>query len=79
MKTREMAPPGFHQTLVAHQATAPAQRVVPGIAEAVKRQTKAMRELSQSPRGTPPHMSRSGELASCDGARSVTVISRGGC
>lgn len=46
VKTREMASPGFHAALAAHQAVAP-RRVEPGIAEAVERQTAAMRELSR--------------------------------
>ncbi|WP_434600187.1 DciA family protein [Streptomyces sp. A5-4] len=47
VKTREMASPGFHQALAAHQAVAPAQRVDPGITQAMERQTRAMRELSR--------------------------------
>lgn len=47
VKTRDMAPPGFHQALAAHQAVTSAQRLDPGIAEAVERQTRAMRELSR--------------------------------
>ncbi|MGW1412518.1 hypothetical protein [Streptomyces sp. NPDC002403] len=47
MKTREMASPGFRQALAAHQAVTPAQRLDPGITEAVERQTRAMRELSR--------------------------------
>ncbi|MFB8443592.1 DciA family protein [Streptomyces niveus] len=47
VKTRETASPGFHQALAAHQAVAPAQRLDPGIAGAVERQTKAMRDLSR--------------------------------
>ncbi|MFD8765082.1 hypothetical protein [Streptomyces mirabilis] len=46
MKTREMASPGFRQALAAHRAVTPGRRVDPGIAEAVERQTRAMRELS---------------------------------
>jgi hypothetical protein len=42
-----MASEGFCQALAAHQAVAPAQRLDPGIAEAVERQTRAMRELSR--------------------------------
>lgn len=42
-----MASPGFRQALAAHQAVTPAQRLHPGITEAVERQTKAMRELSR--------------------------------
>jgi predicted nucleic acid-binding Zn ribbon protein len=47
VKTREMASEGYRQALAAHQAVAPARRVDPGIAEAVERQTRAMRELSR--------------------------------
>ncbi|MEV7082402.1 DciA family protein [Streptomyces sp. NPDC093516] len=47
VKTRELASEGYHQALAAHQAVAPARRVDPGIAEAVERQTRAMRELSR--------------------------------
>jgi hypothetical protein len=47
VKTREMASEGYRQALAAHQAAAPARRVDPGIAEAVERQTRAMRELSR--------------------------------
>ncbi|MEV5242946.1 DciA family protein [Streptomyces cinnamoneus] len=47
VKTHETASPGFHQALAAHRAATPARRVDPGIAEAVERQTKAMRELSR--------------------------------
>ncbi|MFE7514773.1 DciA family protein [Streptomyces sp. NPDC057540] len=45
VKTREMASPGFHRALAAHQAVAPVSRVDPAIAEAVERQARAMREL----------------------------------
>ncbi|WP_333732562.1 DciA family protein [Streptomyces sp. IBSBF 3010] len=47
VKTRETASPGFRQALAAHQAVTPAQRLDPGIAQAVERQTRAMRELSR--------------------------------
>ncbi|MEW1724311.1 DciA family protein [Streptomyces sp. NPDC093109] len=47
VKTRQEASPGFHQALAAHQAVTPAQRLDPGITEAVERQTRAMRELSR--------------------------------
>lgn len=47
VKTREMASPGFHQALAAHQAVTPAQRLDPGITKAVERQTRAMRALSR--------------------------------
>ncbi|MFF9593839.1 DUF721 domain-containing protein [Streptomyces sp. NPDC014646] len=47
VKTRDMAPPGFHRALAAHQSVAPVQRVDPGITEAIERQNQAMRELSR--------------------------------
>ncbi|MFF3733361.1 DciA family protein [Streptomyces sp. NPDC002476] len=47
VKTRDMASSGFHQALAAHQAVAPAQRIDPGITEAIERQNRAMRELSR--------------------------------
>ncbi|MFJ2736140.1 DciA family protein [Streptomyces sp. NPDC087317] len=47
VKTREMASPGFHQALAAHQSVAPVQRKDPGIAQAVERQNAAMRDLSR--------------------------------
>ncbi|MFC9409317.1 DciA family protein [[Kitasatospora] papulosa] len=47
VKTREMASPGFHQALAAHQAVTPARRLDPRITEAVERQTRALRELSR--------------------------------
>ncbi|MYZ34413.1 MULTISPECIES: DciA family protein [unclassified Streptomyces] len=46
VKTREMASPGFHQALAAHQAVTPPSRIDPSITEAVKRQTAALRALS---------------------------------
>ncbi|MEV8606024.1 DciA family protein [Streptomyces griseoviridis] len=47
VKTRDMAAPGFHQALAAHQSAVPARRVDPGITAAVERQTRVMRELSR--------------------------------
>ncbi|WP_327259818.1 MULTISPECIES: DciA family protein [unclassified Streptomyces] len=47
VKTREMASAGFQQTLAAHQGTWTDRHVDQGIAEAVERQTRAMRELSR--------------------------------
>ncbi|MGV9942412.1 DUF721 domain-containing protein [Streptomyces sp. NPDC003401] len=46
VKTKETASEGYRRALAAHQAVTPARRVDPGIAEAVERQTRAMRELS---------------------------------
>ncbi|MCF2131025.1 DciA family protein [Strepomyces sp. STD 3.1] len=46
VKTRKEGSPGFHQVLAAHQAVVPPSRVDPSIAEAVERQTAAMRALS---------------------------------
>ncbi|MFI0742685.1 DciA family protein [Streptomyces sp. NPDC021100] len=53
VKTRETASPGYHQALAAHRSATPAQRIDPAIAEAMERQTKAMRELSR--RAFPEH------------------------
>ncbi|MFI2241201.1 DciA family protein [Streptomyces chrestomyceticus] len=56
VKTRQMASPGFHQALSAHQEAAePHRRVDPAIAQAVQRQTAAMRTLSarRLPRARP--------------------------
>ncbi|WP_234334654.1 DciA family protein [Streptomyces sp. NRRL B-1347] len=47
VKTREMASPGFHRALAAHQAVAPGRTVDPSIAQALERQTRAMRGLSR--------------------------------
>ncbi|WP_333482826.1 hypothetical protein [Streptomyces mutabilis] len=47
MKTRDMAPPGFHRALAAHQAVPRVQHVSSGITEAIERQNRAMRELSR--------------------------------
>ncbi|MER7832178.1 hypothetical protein [Streptomyces sp. NPDC095602] len=47
LKTREMASPGFHAALAAHQEVAASRRVDPSITKAVERQTAAMRELSR--------------------------------
>ncbi|MFH9090504.1 DciA family protein [Streptomyces sp. NPDC017673] len=46
VKAREMGSAGFHQALAAHQAVMPPSCVDPSIAEAVERQTRAMRALS---------------------------------
>ncbi|MFG2987422.1 DUF721 domain-containing protein [Streptomyces sp. NPDC048258] len=47
VRTRETACEGHRRALAAHQEVAPPRRVDPGIAEAVERQTAAMRELSR--------------------------------
>ncbi|MEV0694054.1 DciA family protein [Streptomyces sp. NPDC050388] len=47
VRTRETASPGYRLALEAHREVAPAPRVDPGIAEAVERQTAALRELSR--------------------------------
>nr|BAK19823.1 putative TRA3 protein [Streptomyces rochei] len=44
--TRETASDGYRRALAAHQEVAPPRRVDPAIAEAVERQTAAMRALS---------------------------------
>ncbi|MEU1077973.1 MULTISPECIES: DciA family protein [unclassified Streptomyces] len=46
-KTRETASEGYRRALAAHQEAAAPRQVDPGIAEAVERQTAAMRELSR--------------------------------
>ncbi|MFJ6000325.1 DciA family protein [Streptomyces sp. NPDC092370] len=46
-KTRETASEGYRRALEAHREVAPPSRIDPGIAEAVERQTRAMRELSR--------------------------------
>jgi hypothetical protein len=51
---RRPAPEGYHQALAAHQSAAPPSRIDPGIAEAVERQTRAMRELSRRAFPEPP-------------------------
>ncbi len=60
VKTRETASPGFRQALAAHQAVTPAQRLDPGITEAVDRQTRTMRELSR--RAFPEREAASGQV-----------------
>ncbi|EYT77970.1 hypothetical protein CF54_39805 [Streptomyces sp. Tu 6176] len=45
-RTRDTASDGYRRALAAHQEAAPPSRVDPAIAEAVERQTAAMRELS---------------------------------
>ncbi|MGV9758557.1 DciA family protein [Streptomyces tricolor] len=47
VRTRETASDGYRRALAAHQNVTRPSRVDPGIAEAVERQTKAMRELSR--------------------------------
>ncbi|MFC8273812.1 DciA family protein [Streptomyces sp. NPDC057271] len=47
VKTRDMATPGFHRALAAHQAVPRAQHVSSGVTEAIERQNRAMRELSR--------------------------------
>ncbi|WP_019074364.1 DciA family protein [Streptomyces hokutonensis] len=54
VKTRETASAGYHQALAAHQSAAPPSRIDPGIAEAVDRQTRRMRELSRRAFPEPP-------------------------
>ncbi|MFE0489186.1 DciA family protein [Streptomyces griseoaurantiacus] len=68
VRTREMGSPGFHQALAAHQAVVPPSRVDPSIAEAVERQTRAMRALSR--RAFPePETTASGQPAPIEQAR----------
>ncbi|MFI9311172.1 DUF721 domain-containing protein [Streptomyces triculaminicus] len=47
VRTRENACDGYRRALAAHRAAAPQRQVDPGIAEAMERQTAAMRELSR--------------------------------
>ncbi|MFD5098920.1 DciA family protein [Streptomyces albidochromogenes] len=47
VKTRDMAPPGFHRPPTAHQAVPRVQHVSSGVTEAIERQNRAMRELSR--------------------------------
>ncbi|MFJ9634496.1 DciA family protein [Streptomyces sp. NPDC101175] len=51
---RRPAPEGYHQVIAAHRSAAPASHIDPGIAEAVARQTRAMRELSARAFPEPP-------------------------
>ncbi|MDQ0994753.1 hypothetical protein, partial [Streptomyces sp. V3I7] len=46
MCTRESASDGYRRALASHQEVAPPRRVDTAIADAVERQTAAMRELS---------------------------------
>ncbi|MER5696105.1 DciA family protein [Streptomyces mirabilis] len=47
VRTRETASDGYRRALEAHSRTAPPHREDPAIAEAVERQTRALRELSE--------------------------------
>ncbi|MDX3232536.1 DciA family protein [Streptomyces sp. ME19-01-6] len=47
VKARETASDGYRRALEAHREAVPARRVDPAIAEALERQTRAMRELSR--------------------------------
>ncbi|MGY4966603.1 DciA family protein [Streptomyces sp. 900105245] len=47
VKTRDMATPGFHRALAAHQAVPRAEHVSSGVTEAIERQNQTMRELSR--------------------------------
>ncbi|MFF9569894.1 DciA family protein [Streptomyces sp. NPDC014685] len=47
VRTRETASPGYRRALAAHQEAAPPRRADPAIADAVERQTAALRELSR--------------------------------
>lgn len=47
MKTRETASEGYRRALAAHLRAAAPRQVDPAIADAVERQTRAMRELSR--------------------------------
>ncbi|MGV9342849.1 DciA family protein [Streptomyces sp. NPDC003688] len=51
---RKPTPEGYHQAIAAHRSAAPPSRIDSGIAEAVDRQTRAMRALSQRAFPEPP-------------------------
>jgi hypothetical protein len=65
VEPRRPAPEGYRQALAAHRSAAPPSRIDPGIAEAVDRQTHAMRELSRRAFPEPPD----NEPAAIDTAR----------
>ncbi|WP_075694090.1 DUF721 domain-containing protein [Streptomyces acidiscabies] len=67
VKTRESASEGYRQALAAHQSVAPARRVDLGIAQAVERQNRAMRELSR--RAFPEPVSSEEQPAPLDAVR----------
>lgn len=54
MEPQRSAPEGYHQAIAAHRSAAPPSRIDPGIAEAVTRQTLAMRALSRRAFPEPP-------------------------
>ncbi|MFF7986976.1 DciA family protein [Streptomyces sp. NPDC007901] len=54
VEPRRPAPEGYHQAVAAHRSAAPPSRIDPGIAEAVARQTRAMRALSRRAFPEPP-------------------------
>ncbi|GAA2523897.1 DciA family protein [Streptomyces longisporus] len=54
VQTRETKSAGYRKALAAHQSAAPPSRIDPGIAEAVDRQTRALRELSRRAFPDPP-------------------------
>ncbi|MGP3990845.1 DciA family protein [Streptomyces sp. 3N207] len=58
VRTRETASPGYHRALAAHQEAAPPPQADPAIAEAVERQTAAMREPSCRTFPEPEHLQR---------------------
>jgi predicted nucleic acid-binding Zn ribbon protein len=68
-KTRETACEGYRRALQAHREVAPPSQVDPGIAEAVERQTAALRELSRSAFPEPDDVPNDAP-APLDGARS---------
>ncbi|WP_460074020.1 DciA family protein [Streptomyces sp. YKOK-I1] len=54
VEPRRPAPEGYHQAIAAHRSAEPPSRIDPGIAEAVTRQTRAMRALSLRAFPEPP-------------------------
>ncbi|MEU6357011.1 DUF721 domain-containing protein [Streptomyces sp. NPDC047072] len=63
VKTRELASDGYHRALAAHGQAAPPSLADPDIAQAVERQTRAMRELSARAFPDPDEASASMEAA----------------
>ncbi|MFF8960816.1 DciA family protein [Streptomyces sp. NPDC014894] len=68
VRTRDMAPPGFHRALTAHQAVPRVQHVSSGVTEAIERQNRALRELSRRAFPEPPAVPEDAP-ASIDNAR----------
>jgi hypothetical protein len=73
VEPRRPAPEGYHQALAAHRSAAPSSRVDPGIAEAVERQTRAMRALSRRAFPEPPDDAAAIESARAERRRRAAV------